>query len=230
MSPAIIGIVLAIASLAGTGLIAYAVLVSQKRQAAMRETIVARGWHYERTEGSGGRARVTTISDQDAGWKIEIKVNSAMDGSGRSSRSTTWIAPDSGIDEGLAILAPAMSPQEAKKAETMLGKVGHGIGDLVMRSMFGDLGPDSTRLQPVHVPGSECLLMATPEAQNALAAVATHPKLDEAKSVLPRGTLPVIRRSPRGLEVTLRHALSRPSDVITFAELGEALQREVKRS
>ena len=230
MSQTLVIVLLIGASLAGTGVIGYALMVSSRRQAALREAVQARGWRYNRVEGTGGRARVTTISDPEAGWVLEIKMNSSADGSGRSQRSTTWSAPNAGIPQGLAILGPAMSAAEATKAETMLGKLGGSMGGFLMGAMFGDLGPDATRLETVDVPGARCLLMATPEARHALTPIATHPVLDDAEDLLPRGTLPVIRRSPNGLEIALRAALTRPEEVVALADLGATMQRALADS
>ncbi|WP_306047603.1 hypothetical protein [Nioella sp. MMSF_3534] len=227
MSQTLVIVILILASLTGTVLIGYALMQSSRRQAALRNAVTDRGWRYDRQEGTGGRARVTTISDPEAGWRMEIKLNSATDGSGRTKRSTTWHAPDAGIAEGLAILGPAMSPAEARKAETMLGKLGGGMGGFLMSSMFGDLGPEAARLESVDVPGARCLMMATPEAREALTPIATHPIMDGTEDSLPRGALPVIRRSPKGLEISLRTALSRPEQVLALAELGATMQREL---
>lgn len=215
------------AAFLGTALIVMALLTSSKRQDALRKAVTARGWNYDHNVGTGDRPSTITISDAEGGWLMEIKTNSATDGSGRSTRKTTWRSPDGAISDGLAILAPTMSPKEAAKAETMMDRLGDGIGGGILNIMFGDLGPEAGRLQSIDVPGSYGLLMATPEAKDALVSVATHPVVKEAKTTLPRGATPVIRRSSRGLEITVRRALSRPDEVIAIAELGEMLRREL---
>lgn len=230
MSQTLTIIILLAASIAGSGLIVYALMIGTKRQGALRDAVAARGWRYDRDEGTAGRARVTTISDPNAGWQMEIKVNAATTGSGRTVRSTTWSAADAGISQGLAIIGPSMSAEKAERAETMLAKLGGGMGGFLMDKLFGDLGPEAARLEAVDLPGAHGLLMATPEAQAALVPVATHPALAKSAGLLPGGTLPVIRRSDRGLEISLRAALSRPEEVLALADLGETLRQALPDS
>lgn len=68
MSQTLTIIILLVASIAGSGLIVYALMIGTKRQGALRDAVAARGWRYDLDEGTAGRARVTTISDPQAGW------------------------------------------------------------------------------------------------------------------------------------------------------------------
>ena len=60
--------VLILASLAGTGLIAYAIRHGQKRREALKALCAERGWSFDYQPQSGGRGSRTVISDPSEGW------------------------------------------------------------------------------------------------------------------------------------------------------------------
>ena len=216
--------VLILASLAGTGLIAYAIRHGQKRREALKALCAERGWSFDYQPQSGGRGSRTVISDPSEGWELVLYYRSNSSTGGTTNHWTEFTQPRLALPDGMALLGPDI-PE--KTADMMLGKMGGGsLGQMMLNKMTGGLAAEAADLRSVPGDGSGTLF-ATPGRETALTAIREAPDLLEARSGRNEAQQPIVALSRHGMRLRLRHILRRPEEITDFVELGRALTRRL---
>lgn len=225
MDTIVIVLILAAAAIGGSALMFFARNKTQAKHGAIEEMCRANGWRFEKDSGSSTKASSITISDPAKSWVLEETfASNAASSQSSTVRRTTWTDPDAGIAQGHAVLSLAMPADKAAGMEKFLGMMGDGKMEKTMiAKFFGTIGTETPDLVAVNVPGAAGLMMATPDAQDALTAVATHPALADTQLALPKGAMPTIIRSADGLQLHLRATMNSPEQVAAMVQLGETL-------
>lgn len=219
-------LILIFASLAGTTLLAVALMRGRRNTEALRTLCQQEGWFFEPDIGPGGST--TRISDSRKGWRLDIIHATNRDGSGPGARRTVWTDPRAGIPAGLAVAAPALPADKADGIERAMSMMGGRMGQTLLVKVFGALGADATQLRAVEFPGGRGLFMATPDARDALRVVALQPDLAGAAATLPAGAMPAILRSADGLQLRVRATWTDPGRIRDLVALGEALSTALR--
>ncbi|MBW4983974.1 hypothetical protein KZZ07_15630 [Mameliella sp. CS4] len=219
--------VLILASLAGTGLIAYAIRHGQKRREALKALCAERGWSFDYQPQSGGRGSRTVISDPSEGWELVLYYRSNSSTGGTTNHWTEFTQPRLALPDGMALLGPDIPEKTAAMADMMLGKMGGGgLGQMMLNKMTGGLAAEAADLRSVPGDGSGTLF-ATPGRETALTAIREAPDLLEARSGRNEAQQPIVALSRHGMRLRLRHILRRPEEITDFVELGRALTRRL---
>lgn len=222
--------ILAAAAVVGSVLIVLARRRSSARFDAIREICRANGWRLDRSTDETGHIRITRITDPDATWVLEEHFSSNSE-SRSTTRRTTWTDPEAAIPSGLAVMSLAMAADKAAGMEKFLGMTGNGVIERHMvKTMFGAVGDGVHDLEALSVPGAAGLMMASPDASEALVPIAFHQALANASEAMPKGAMPTILRSSEGLQLRFKDIITSDLQVAALIRLGLTLGTELKKT
>lgn len=228
MEMTLIIIVLVAASLGGTALMIMAKRKTQAKRDAVYEMCQRNGWRYDQTTDPTGNIRITQITDPRDTWMVEEHFSSNSE-SDSTTRRTTWTDADAGIPAGLAVMSLAMPDGKADGMEKFLGMMGDGAMEQHMvKTFFGAVGEGTNDLEAVNLTGAAGLMMATPDAREALTPIAFHTDLADTKTAMPKNAMPTVIRSTDGLQLQIKDVMKSADRVEAMIGLGKMLSAALK--
>ncbi len=218
-----VAVVLILASLAGTGLIVWAIRQSQKQRERVKAMAAENGWHFSYQPQSGGRGSRTVISDPDEGWEVVLYRRSNSGNGGSSTHWSQFEQPRLALSDGMALLGPDIPQTTKAMADSMLsGFGGGGILKMFLDRMTGGLGEEAAELRSVEGPGPGTLF-ATPGRETALDGLREAPELIQARQGRNEGQHPIVSRNRHGLRIRYSYMIRKPQDLRAFVNLGRSL-------
>ena len=219
-------IVIVLAVIATVAIAAF-VLLGNRKRANVREELEAvcteNGWSFGVGTDDTGHVRITTISARSAPWSVEEHF-SANSESVATSRWTTWTDPTVAIPSGLAVMNLALESGRAADMERFLDKMGSGVMEKHMvKTFFGAIGEGVHDLEAVSMENAKGLIMATPDARDALEPIAHSEALEGRKVAMPKGANPTLILSPKGLQLRLADTLGSGAQLSELVQLGQTL-------
>jgi len=129
----------------------------------------------------------------------------------------------------MAVMSLAMGNDRGANMDRFMDKMGDGvIGKHMAKTFFSAVGDGATDLEAVDIPNAVGLVMATPDASDALNAIAFHEALEGSKVALPKGAMPSVIRSPSGLQLHIKDTLASGEQLAEMVRIGEALSAAIK--
>ncbi|WP_395344998.1 hypothetical protein PN836_009390 [Ningiella sp. W23] len=222
-----------VAGLASSAIILFAMSKSRIKQKQLEEYALSQEWDYEYKGAQGHVGNLTVISSPLEQWRLSMYFNSSSTGEAGTSikQWSEFSCPDGKLEEGLAILGPAL-PQKTIQVlnQGSLGPLGFIIKKLMFEFVNGmGIDIDDCKLVEQEQSDERGAVFATAGNEQAVDTFKSLRELSQAKSGKNEMQQPVVYRDTDGTKVRLRHKLKSVEELNAFINLCVAIQKRAQQ-
>lgn len=223
--------VLAVASLAGSGLIFAALRAGGLQKQKLEALAAQEGWIYEQipsTPSSPGAEGTQTLRDPGDDWVLSLSFTHSGATDGSSRRYVTWRSPQGALDHGMAALGIPLPPKAVAMVETG-GPLGQQVLKAGLKATHYALGSTRFNLEvdttTAGDPGG--VVLATDGQAGAMDTLKRNMELAVFRQSHKPAQTPVITRDPDGLLLRRAGHPKTPEELIKLVALGKALRDDL---
>lgn len=209
-------VLLVAASVAGYGLIYWALRRGAQTKAAYQTFAESRGWRFEQDPGTRRSASVSSFSDPNDDWTLRIIFSGGGSTDGSTHQRVEWHTPQGALTEGTAVLGMPL-PEKAVTMMQMGGPIGQQVLKGALKATLYALGKTRFDLSfdeaTAGDPGG--VVMASDGQAEAMDGLRRNAALAAYRAAHRQAEVPVIIRDGTGL------ILRRPGRVKSMDQISE---------
>ncbi|MEM9396039.1 MAG: hypothetical protein AAF991_01065 [Pseudomonadota bacterium] len=192
------------------------------------------GWYLSDVDPSRGPRSGIAISAPPENWRMSFhRIASGTTGTGSmnsGSRWTVWLDPSLALNQGVAVLGPAIPDKTREKTQQMLES--SRLLSRVMLDAFvkGLDRKESLALRVIEdrFDSSRATLLASPGNEDVFDRLVGSESLEALAQFEGRiGNRPSLIRDRSGLQFRVERTLEKEEEILSFVEVGRAVSRDL---